>query len=217
MSAGLDITAQAVLLDMDGTLVDSTAVVELVWTDFAQTYGLDVREVLGYTHGRQSIDSVRHFLPAGLDALAVTRELDARELQMVKGIVEVPGAARLLASLGGARVAVVTSASRELATRRMLAAGLAPPRVIVAAEDMSEGKPSPAGYLRAADLLGVEARQCVVLEDAEAGLLAAVATGGQVVVVGGHRSPTTAGLPRIPDLTGLRVSTQQGSVRLRHP
>ena len=201
MTTGFELTCGAVLFDMDGTLVDSTAVVEAVWAEFAQRFDLDLADVLAYTHGRLTIDSVRHFCPAGEDPLALTAELDAEELTRLDGVVEVPGAAALLDALRGAPVAVVTSASRELATRRMRAAGIAVPPVMVGAEDVEVGKPSPQGYLRAGSRLGVPPTDCVVFEDAEAGLQAAVASGGQVVVVGAHRSPTTAGLPRVADLT----------------
>jgi sugar-phosphatase len=99
----------------------------------------------------------------------------------------------------------------------MRAAGVPVPEVLVAAEDVAAGKPSPEGYLRAAALLGVDPRDCVVFEDAEAGLRAAVASGGQVVVVGGHESAITDGLPRIADFTGLSVSRADGRIRLQHP
>ena len=217
MESELDVTAMAVLFDMDGTLVDSTPVVEAVWAEFAERFGVDLGEVLRYSHGRLTIDSVRHFLPAGLDPLAVTAELDEQELLRLDGIVEVPGASALLRDLGGARVAVVTSASRELARRRMRAAGVDAPDVVVAAEDVRIGKPSPEGYLRAAALLGISPEDCVVFEDAEAGLQAAAASGARVVVVGGHASPTTAALPRIPDFTRLAVSRNNGQLHFRHP
>jgi mannitol-1-/sugar-/sorbitol-6-phosphatase len=217
MEPELDLTAAAVLFDMDGTLVDSTAVVEQVWAEFAARHGLDLDEVLAFSHGRLTIDSVRHFLPAGLDPLAVTAELDDQELLRLDGVVEIPGAAALLGNLEGARVAVVTSASRELARRRMLAAGVVPPDVIVAAEDVETGKPSPEGYLRAAAILGVPPEDCVVFEDAEAGVQAALASKGQVVVVGGHRSDRTVGLPRVPDFTRLSVSRNHGMIRFEHP
>jgi sugar-phosphatase len=213
----LDLACAAVVCDMDGTLVDSTAVVEQVWAEFAARFGADLDEVLAYSHGRLTSDSVRHFLPPGHDPVAVTAQLDAEELVRVEGIVEVPGAGAFLRGLAGAPVAVVTSASRELARRRMRAAGVPVPEVLVAAEDVEVGKPSPEGYLRAAALLGVDPGQCVVFEDAEAGLRAAVASGARVVVVGEHESATTEDLPRIPDLTGLTVSWDQGRIRLRHP
>ena len=210
-------TASAVVFDMDGTLVDSTAVVEGVWAEFADRYGLDLAEVLRFSHGRLTIDSVRHFLPAGLDPLEVTAALDAQELVRLDGIVEIPGAVALLRSLEGAPVAVVTSASRELARRRMHAAGIVAPAVIVAAEDVSAGKPDPEGYLRAASLVGVSPEDCLVFEDAEAGLQAAVASGARVVVVGGHCSPTTTDLPRVPDFSMLSASHSDGRIRVVHP
>jgi mannitol-1-/sugar-/sorbitol-6-phosphatase len=213
----LDVTATAVVCDMDGTLVDSTAVVEQVWADFADRYGADLDEVLRYSHGRLTGDSVRHFLPVGHDPVAVTAHLDAQELVRVDGIVEVPGAGAFVRSVRGTPVAVVTSASRELAHRRMRAAGLLVPEVLVAAEDVTVGKPSPEGYLRAAALLGVDPGDCIIFEDAEAGLRAAVASGGRVVVVGDHESTITEGLPRIADFTRLSVSRVDGRIRLQHP
>ena len=215
MAPALDLTASAVVCDMDGTLVDSTAVVEQVWAEFADRYGVDLDEVLRYSHGRLTSDSVRRFLPAGHDPVAVTAHLDAQELVRVDGIVEVPGAGAFLQNLRGAPVSVVTSASRELARLRMQAAGVTVPEALVAAEDVEVGKPSPEGYLRAAALLGVDPADCVMFEDAEAGLQAAVASGGQVVVVGDHVSATTEGLPRIADFTGLTVSRVDGRIRLQ--
>jgi sugar-phosphatase len=217
VAQSLDLTATAVVCDMDGTLVDSTAVVEQVWAEFADQYGADLEAVLRYSHGRLTSDSVRHFLPPGHDPVAVTAHLDAQELVRVQGIVEVPGAGAFLRELGGTPLAVVTSASRELARRRMRAAGVPLPEVLVAAEDVAVGKPSPEGYLRAAALLGVDPGDCVMFEDADAGLRAAVASGGRVVVVGDHVSAATQGLPRIADFTGLRASRVDGRIRLQHP
>lgn len=217
MAQALDLTAAAVVCDMDGTLVDSTAVVEQVWAEFAEQYGADLDAVLRYSHGRLTSDSVRRFLPTGHDPGAVTAHLDAQELIRIDGIVEVPGAGAFLRSVRGAPLAVVTSASRELALRRMRAAGILVPDVLVAAEDVAVGKPSPEGYLRAASLLGVDPGDCVMFEDADAGLRAAVASGGRVVVVGDHVSATTEGLPRIADFTRLSVSRVDGRIRLQHP
>lgn len=214
MEPVLDLTVAAALFDMDGTLVDSTAVVERIWTDLAVEHGLDAGAVIAHTHGRQTRDSVAHLLP-GADVSAITAALDAEELEALEGIVEVPGAADLMAALTGLPVAVVTSASRELATRRMRIAGVPVPDVVVAAEDVEAGKPAPDGYLAAARMLGVPVQHCVVFEDAEAGLQAAVASGASVVVVGRHESATTEGLPRVPDLRGVRVMpAADGGLRL---
>lgn len=208
---------EAVLADMDGTLVDSTRVVEALWAEFAGRYGVAASAVLAYAHGRQTGDTVRRFLPEGVDPDPVVAELQARELGRLDGIAEVPGARRLLEALAGARVAVVTSAPRALATRRLAAAGLDAPAVLVAGEDVPVGKPDPAGYLEAAARLGVAPSRCLVLEDAEAGIRAAQAAGAHVLVVGARRSPAARGLDRVPDLraVGAHVSPGGASVRVR--
>ena len=202
----MEISASGFLFDMDGTIVDSHAVVEAVWSDFGRRHGLDPAEILAYAHGRQAADTVAHFLP---DLPAERRAelvagLVAEELTRTDGIVEVPGASALLTALAeaGVPVAIVTSAPRELAVVRLEAAGVPLPEVLVAAEDVSRGKPDPQGFLLAAERLGVPIARCVVFEDAEAGLVAAVASGGRVVVVGGHSSATTDGLERLRDYTG---------------
>lgn len=209
MASGLYVTAAGVLFDMDGTLVDSTAVVETVWAEFAAEYDVDLAELLRYSHGRQTLASVRRFLPDGHDPLTVTKALEARELARLDGVVEIAGATQLLEALRDALVAVVTSAPRALAEARMRAAGIPLPRVIIAAEDVRIGKPSPEGYFTAAHLLGVRAQDCVVFEDAEAGLRAGVASGACTVVVGGHESAATAGLNRILDYRAVDALIDQ--------
>jgi sugar-phosphatase len=202
----MDDSAGAYLFDMDGTLVDSHVVVEAVWTEFCERHGLDPRVVLAYAHGRQAADTVAHFLPALTDSARaeLVAGLLAEEVNRTDGIVEVPGAGQLLAALAerGARVAIVTSASRALALARLDAAGIGTPEVLVAAEDVERGKPDPSCFLLAASRLGVPIEHCVVFEDAEAGLAAAVASGARAVVVGRHVSAVTDGLERIGDYAG---------------
>jgi sugar-phosphatase len=205
-----EIEAAGFLFDMDGTLVDSTAVVEHVWTEFCRRHGLDPVELLAFAHGRQAVDTIAHFLPRLTDAerAGLAAGLVAEELTRTDGIVEIPGAAALLTRLTaeGAPVAVVTSAPRDLAVTRMRAAGVPVPPVLVAAEDVARGKPDPQGYLLAAERLGAPIAGCVVFEDAEAGLTAAVASGARVVVVGDHESAATAGLPRLHDYADLEAA-----------
>ncbi|MFP3467428.1 HAD-IA family hydrolase [Leifsonia sp. SIMBA_070] len=205
-----EIEAAGYLFDMDGTLVDSTAVVESVWTAFGLRNGVDPGALLAYAHGRQAVDTVAHFLPAVSveERDELVRGLVAEEVTRTDGIVEIPGAAELVDGLlsDGAPVAVVTSAPRELAVARMRAAGVPVPSVLVAAEDVARGKPDPQGYLLAAERLRVPIGECVVLEDAEAGLVAAVASGARVIVVGEHTSATTAGLPRLADYRGVSAT-----------
>jgi sugar-phosphatase len=206
----VDISASGFLFDMDGTLVDSTPVVEAVWTEFGERHGVDPADILAYSHGRQAMDTIVRFLPDASDdeRLAIAQGLVAEELTRTDGIVGIGGAVALLEQLEelGAPVAVVTSAPRELAVARLSAAGLRVPEVLVAAEDVERGKPDPQGYLLAAERLGVLIADCVVFEDAEAGVAAAVASGARVMVVGDLASPGTAGLERLADYVGVRAA-----------
>lgn len=207
-----DLTARALLFDMDGTLVDSTVVVERTWRRFAARHGLDAEAILATSHGRRTGETVAEHAPAGVDADAETARLVAEEVADVEGVVAVPGAAHLLAALAPGSWALVTSAGRELAERRMAAAGLPMPPVVVTADDVREGKPSPEGYLTAAAALGVDPAETVVFEDAEAGLRAALAARARTVVVGGHTSPVASELIRVADFrqVGVRAEGEQG-------
>jgi sugar-phosphatase len=200
-------TARAVLFDMDGTLVDSTRIVEQVWTVFAGRYGLDIEEILRSSHGVQAMDTVRRFAPEGADVLALAAELGLMELAETRGIVPVTGAVELLASLPADAVALVTSASRDLAHVRMAAAGIAVPAASVMSEDVTRGKPHPEGYLRAASLLGVDPADAVVFEDAPAGIAAGVAAGIRTVAVGPNAGEVPDGVLQIPDYSAVSVTT----------
>ncbi|MEU8890012.1 HAD-IA family hydrolase [Streptomyces sp. NPDC048442] len=200
------LTAEALLFDMDGTLVDSTVVVERTWRNFAHRHGLDADEILATAHGRRTGETVARYAPAGVDAAAETARLEAAEIDDVDGIVPVPGAAELLAGLPAESWAIVTSAGRELAVRRMTAAGLPLPACLVGAEDVTEGKPHPMGYLAAARTLGTAPVSAIVFEDAAAGLEAAVAAGTTPVVVGPYSGAVTKGLIRVTDLRDVSVT-----------
>jgi mannitol-1-/sugar-/sorbitol-6-phosphatase len=170
----------AVLFDLDGVLVDSRASVERQWGRWAAEHGVDPDRIWAVMHGVRSSEVVALVAP-GLDAEAEGALLDAVQAADPDGVVAVDGAATLLAALP--RWTVVTSGRRELAEARLGFAGLPAPASMVCAEDVSEGKPSPEGYLLAASRLGVAPPECVVLEDAPAGVEAAQAARMRVVGV----------------------------------
>lgn len=197
---------RALLLDMDGTLVDSTAVVERTWHRFARRHGLDPAAILAGSHGRRTGETVALHAPPGVDVAAETARLEAEEVADVEGVVAVPGAAELLAALPPDRWAVVTSAGRQLTERRMAAAGLRLPPTLVSADDVECGKPSPEGYRTAARRLGVRPEETLVFEDAEAGMRAAAAAGAPWISVGSHRTPDDLRpAARVGDLTEVRL------------
>ncbi len=215
----IDVVVSGVLFDMDGTLVDSTTVVEAAWTRFGDQHGLDPAEILGFSHGRQTIDTVQRFLPhlSPEDQHAIVATMIAAEIDSTDGIVEVPGAAAFVRRLldAGVPIALVTSAPRDLAVKRMVAAGVPVPDALVPSEDAERSKPHPEGYLRGAALLGLPAERCLAFEDAPAGVEAALASGATTVVVGTLSAPVTEGLPRIAGYDGLTVEREGAAFRVR--
>jgi sugar-phosphatase len=174
----------AFLFDMDGTLLDSSSVVERVWRAWAQRHDVDPEPLLAACHGVQGADTIRRFGGPDLDVAAEARWLDQAEMADVEGLVAIEGVLAVVQTLEPRSWAIVTSASRELARRRLSAVALPLPEVMVAAEDVESGKPDPEGFLRAAELLGVTVSDCLLFEDSPAGVAAARAAGGQVVIVG---------------------------------
>ena len=173
----------AFLFDMDGTLLDSAAVVRRVWAAWATKHGVHVPTLLAAMHGVRAEDTVRRFAGEGLDIPAEIEWIHEAELGDVDGLVPMEGIGELLARLREEEWAVVTSATLQLATVRIRAARLPMPRVIVTADDVSRGKPDPEGFLIAAQRLDLAAERCVVIEDAPAGIEAARAAGMRAIAV----------------------------------
>jgi sugar-phosphatase len=172
--------ADAVLVDLDGTLVDSTAPVRRVWQEFARRHGLDADDVERFAHGRPSRESVRALTPdADLEAESST--IEEAEIADTAGVVALPGAAQLLS--GDRPLAIVTSCSTALATVRLKAASLKIPEVLVSSDGLERGKPDPTCFLVAARRLGVDPARCVVIEDAPAGITAGRAAGAVVIAL----------------------------------
>ncbi|MCC9310262.1 HAD-IA family hydrolase [Kitasatospora sp. RB6PN24] len=202
-----ELTARALLLDMDGTLVDSDAVVERCWRRWAAGQGLDGDRVMSVVHGRQGHLSMAILLPDRPmeQNLAENRVLLAEEAADTEGVVPVPGAPAFLAALADLPHALVTSADRRLSRVRMAAAGLPYPELAITAELVTAGKPDPEGFLKAAAELGVDPADCLVFEDSGAGIAAGLAAGMRVVGVG-PRAAAHHPTARVPDLAAVRVA-----------
>lgn len=183
IASGTLLVAHAILFDMDGTLVDSTLAVERIWGRWARSRDVPFEHFAQRMHGRRAIDIMREMVPPGLDALEELRQVDADELNETDGIVALPGAAELIASLPAGSWALVTSASAALARARMCAAGLPLPEIVVSSDDVRQGKPHPACYQHALKALGLPASQALVFEDAPAGLAAGRAAGCRTIAL----------------------------------
>ncbi|MEU4106849.1 HAD-IA family hydrolase, partial [Streptomyces tanashiensis] len=180
------LTARALLLDMDGTLVNSDAVVERCWRRWADRQGLDADEVLKVVHGRQGFATMAVLLPDRpmAENHADNRVMLAEETADLEGVVPVPGAPAFMAAIENLPHALVTSADEALAQARMGAAALRMPELRVTAESVGASKPDPEGFLKGAAALGFDPADCVVFEDSEAGIQAGRAAGMRVVGVG---------------------------------
>lgn len=197
----------AILFDLDGVLVDSTACVERLWYQWAIQHGLDAQEVIARAHGRRTIDTMRAVAPT----VAIEEEargMEQAEIEDTHGLVGIAGAADLLTTLAPSQWAVVTSGSRALATTRLRAVGLPLPSVFITAGDVAQGKPHPEGYLKAASLLGVTPQRCVVVEDAPAGIQAAIAASMTAIAVASTHQPAKLQAAQIcvPSLAALHTT-----------
>jgi mannitol-1-/sugar-/sorbitol-6-phosphatase len=178
-----EIRARAILFDMDGTLVDSTPAVEILWRTWGERHGIALSNILAVSHGRLTRDTIREVAPH-LDVEAEAIALDNSAITLSDGIVALRGARELLDTLRADEWAVVTSAPRALAEARLRFAGLPMPACLIGNEDVRAGKPDPDGYLKAAAQLGLAPRDCIVIEDTPAGILAARAGGMAVLAIG---------------------------------
>jgi sugar-phosphatase len=217
MTKPLTLTARALLFDMDGTLVDSTAVSERIWRAWSAEQGVDPEAVLAYSHGRRTLDTTRRFTASEDAAVRAYQSIEAQEIAADDGVIPIAGAKALLDRLPADRWAVVTSAGPKLASRRLAAASLPIPAVLVTAGDVATGKPDPEGYLLAASRLGVAAADCIVFEDTFAGHEAA--RRGQMRSVNRHATPHDHDGPilTIDGYVGVRASSKNDLVEIVFP
>jgi mannitol-1-/sugar-/sorbitol-6-phosphatase len=196
----------AILFDLDGVLIDSTRVVAAQYTRWALENGLDPAEVMQAAHGVRTVEVVQRVAPH-LDPIAEMKKIEDREAA-ADGIVPIPGAVALLNSIPKGRWCVVTSGTRFLAVTRMRKFGIPVPEVLVTADDVKNGKPDPEPYRRGAEWLHVNPADCLVIEDAPAGIRAAHAAGMKVISL-----PSTYPVSElheadviVPGLTAIKVT-----------
>ncbi len=175
-----EIRCRAMLFDLDGVLIDSTPAVARVWRRWALGHRLDPEMVVRMAHGRPSRMTIRELLP-NADIAAEDREVERREMEDLDGVVLLPGARQLLDSLPSDCWTIATSCTRPLAELRLRAAGLLVPTTMITSSDVKIGKPHPEPYLKAAAILNFAAADCLVVEDAPAGIRAGKTAGCRVI------------------------------------
>lgn len=204
----------AFLFDMDGTIINSIPATERVWTRWALKHGLDVATFLPTMHGVRGIDTITRLGLPGVDPVAEAKEVEREEMEDVDGVIPIPGAIAFLTSLPAGRWGIVTSAPVALARRRLAAAGIPLPEVIVTADDVTKGKPAPDGYRLGAQRLGVDPADCLVFEDVPAGILAGESAGARVVVITAtHHHPIETSHPLLNSYEGV-AAKQDGDGKL---
>jgi mannitol-1-/sugar-/sorbitol-6-phosphatase len=208
----LELTCAAVLFDLDGVLVDSLPVAELILRQWAARHGIDGDLAVRLSHGRRDADVVPLLAP-DLDVATEVGWIVTREERTFDGITALPGAAELLAALPPDAWAIVTSGTRAVARGRIAAAGLPPAARLVAAEDVPRGKPDPAPYLHGAELVGVAPGHCVVIEDATSGVRSATAAGMRCVGVGAEVAPALV-TAHVAGLDEVTATVDDGVIRL---
>ena len=213
----MKIQCRGVLFDLDGVLVDSTPAVARVWAKWATKHGFVPDEVVRQAHGRPSIATIRDLLPHA-DHEAENREVERGEIEDVDGVIPLPGALELLQALPQDRWTIATSCTRRLAEVRIRAAGLPLPRHMITSNDVLRGKPDPEPYFKAAQILGLAPADCIVVEDAPAGIRAGKAAGTRVLALrttAPDAELTEAGATWIIDnLAALRLDPAATSERL---
>ncbi len=182
----LEISCRGLLFDLDGVLVDSTPAVARVWTKWALAHGFDPEETVRKAHGRPSLATIKELLPNATDHTAENEVVLQGEIEDTEGIVPLPGVCEFLNSVPKDRWALVTSCAKPLAHVRLKAAGIPVPQKMITSDDVRRGKPDPEPYVNGAALLGFPPTECIVFEDAPAGIRAGKSAGARVLAL-----PTT--------------------------
>jgi len=206
-----EFTCSAILFDLDGVLVDSTRSVERQWRVWAAEHGLDAKMLLAVTHGLRTIETIARVAPH-LNVQSEVDRIEAREAADTEGVEVMAGARELVASIPANRWAVVTSGTRLLATARLNLARIPIPHVLVTAEDVVNGKPDPEPYRKGAERLGLSPSECIVIEDAPAGIASGRAAGARVIALAGTYPAAELGSANaiVQSLADIRVRGDGG-------
>jgi sugar-phosphatase len=218
MTVARSFRCKAILFDLDGVLVDSAECVERTWHDWATHHRLNPESVIALAHGRRTIETVRLVAPQ-LIAEAELSSLAASEATTSEGVYEIMGARELLGLLPAGMWAVVTSGIRAVAEFRLRHARLPAPSVMICADEIVRGKPDPEGYLNAAARLGHSGADCLVIEDAPAGIEAAHAAGMRAIAIAGTypRERLTAADAVVERLADLSVVLNGDQIQVHIP
>lgn len=208
------LVVDAILFDMDGTLVDSNPVVNAMWTDFARMLDLDAAEVLAFAHGTPSIATLRKFLPEGEDIDAWHERIGVWEDEHFDEVTEMRGAVGFVASLPADAWAVATSALTDAAARRLRLVGFPEVPALIGADQVDHGKPHPECFVKAAQAIAADPTRCVIFEDSPAGVLAGLAAGATVVIVGDLDNDSTRGLRRIHSWDGVQARVTDRGIEI---
>jgi sugar-phosphatase len=208
----VSIAAKALLLDLDGTLVDSTTAVESAWRWAAEQLGVPFSQIAPYVHGIPTEQALELAIPGidGVTRAQLADEILTRQVESNADVVAMPGALRLLNRLPAGSWAVVTSGSVRLAESSIRKAGLPEPPILITAEDVQAGKPNPEPFMRAMGVLDVSSEECIVIEDSPHGIASGRAAGVRVLAVGTTFPPHLLDHANwlIPNLEKITVTSQ---------
>lgn len=212
----MDFLCQAIIFDVDGVLIDSDPVAERHWRAWADRHGVDYDAIARIHHGRPTVETIRQVAPH-VDAAKEAHSKETAEADDTNGLILYPGAKELLAGLPRDRWGVATSGTRRTVSLRFPYLGLLEPSVMVTADDVQRGKPAPDPYLLAAERLGVAPADCLVIEDAPAGVEAAKAAGATVIAVTTTNRAEDLGLADAiaPALAALQISVGPNGLLVR--
>ncbi|MDE9453547.1 HAD-IA family hydrolase [Xenorhabdus bovienii] len=199
------INIKAILFDMDGTLVKSLSEVEAIWSIWCELNNISIKKVLDICHGVRSRDVISSIAPH-LNMEEQIQLLDDLEIKYSDTAKALPGAKEFLISLAACPWAIVTSASQRVAYHRMAICGLKIPDFIIGSDDVLNGKPYPDPYLMAAERLNIAAEDCLVFEDAHAGVQSALAAGCKVIQIGGKEKMFDSVIGLINDWNEIKIT-----------